>query len=74
MKIKRFNEGGGCAGGSGTGTAGSGDVGFILASKVKKSEMGNPSEVSDARLIKKAKTNKVKDFKTFNRDNDTPDI
>lgn len=50
----------GCLPGT-TGTTGSGDVGFVLGSKKKKKdEEGDPSEVSDAQKLKKAKLNKVK--------------
>ena len=53
------------AGGGACGSSGSGDLGFILGSKIDKSKMGGPSEVSDARLLKKAKTRRIKDFKSF---------
>jgi len=45
-----------------TGTAGSGDIGFVLGyDPKKKRKKGNPSQVSDRRDLKDAKTSKVKE-------------
>lgn len=45
------------------GASGSGDVSFGLGGVATKQPVGGPADVSDARFLKKEKTNKVKDIK-----------
>ena len=50
------------------GAPGSGDVSFGLGGVSTKQPIGTPAEVSDARFLKKEKTNKVKDIKKKKKD------
>ena len=45
------------------GASGSGDVSFGLGGVATKQPVGGPADVSNAQLLKKVKTNKVKDTK-----------
>ena len=45
------------------GTSGSGDVSFGLGGVATKQPVGGPADVSNAQLLKKEKTNKIKDTK-----------
>jgi hypothetical protein len=45
------------------GASGSGDVSFGIGGVATKQPVGGPADVSDARFLKKEKTNKVKDIK-----------
>lgn len=45
------------------GASGSGDVSFGIGGVATKQPVGGPADVSDARFLKKEKTNKIKDIK-----------
>ena len=45
------------------GDSGSGDATFTLGGVATKQPVGGPTDVSNAQLLKKVKTNKVKDVK-----------
>lgn len=52
------------------GASGSGDVTFTLGGVATKTPVGGPSDVSDARFLKKEKTNKVEDIKKKKKEKD----
>jgi len=50
------------------GAPGSGDSTFTLGGVATKQPVGGPSKVSNAQLLKKEKTNKIKDLEEENED------
>ena len=50
------------------GASGSGDATFTLGGVATKQPVGGPSKVSNAQLLKKEKTNKIKDLQEENED------